>query len=106
LLGFSELMNGWSTPGTTFVDIETVEEIFRKPLPRHINIFQLPETGLLFESDKQVTHKRLQARTTALRVNPKRSQNAANKANSPQRDGGVIELPTPSQEIPETSPSV
>lgn len=106
LLGFSELMNGWSTQGRTFVDLESINNVFRQPLPRHINIFQLPEHGMLFESDRQASHKRIQARTTPLRVNPKRAQRNASTAHLFDQPDSVIELPSPSQEIAQTTPSV
>ncbi len=106
LLGFSELINGWSTQGITFVDIESIGEVFRQPLPRHINIFQLPERGILFEADRQVSRKRLQARTTPLRVNPRRSQRSVIRAGLSDQPDILIDLPNPSQELPQTSPSV
>ena len=105
--GYSELANGWDMGNITFHDLESIEGVFKNPLPRHVNVFNLPSEGMFFEPTGH-NATRQNRRIPAKRVNPIASrissaralQNAQDAQSSEHSDAQI-----PSEPSGEPSPS-
>ena len=106
--GYSELANGWDMGNITFHDLESIEGVFRNPLPRHVNVFNLPSEGMYFEPTGH-NYTRQTSRRPAKRVNPVASRISSARALRTAQDSGSPEprdTQIPPEPSEEPSPSV
>lgn len=63
VLGFSEYVNGFEELGSEgFWDLEGIPDVFTQPLPRHVNIWHLPQEGALIEPSERPKRRRRRVR--------------------------------------------